>query len=346
MVESLPEPMVPPNCDLRDFPFTPIFRARLFGSSFHARVTDAEWRAGVTLWLKSWDQTPTGSLPDDDVDLCRLAELGRDGKAWKKIRAGALRNWVKCSDGRLYHAVVAEGVLNAWREKTEARWRSEIARIKKHNQRYHTNVPLPTYDEFEASGPVHLDRRGGVDPDPQGDLSLGTDGFVPRDDGGLSLGTDGACPGSVPRETDSKRREEKRSKERKKEGESSLRSLSPSAGAGALAQVTGEGADADVVWLYSAEITAFFFAAGKYTHEHIRATIGEWLRFHKASAVREAVETARVTACVDGLAYANKCLQRAKAKASEGVLRSGAASEKPAEPWVEAGVTQAEWEAM
>ena len=42
-------------------------------------VPCARHRCGVagggTLWLKSWDQVPAGSLPDDDVDLCRLAEL-------------------------------------------------------------------------------------------------------------------------------------------------------------------------------------------------------------------------------------------------------------------------------
>ena len=112
-MQDLPNPMTAAGCVLQDFPHTPIYRARLFGSSFHARATDAEWRAGVTLWLKSWDQNPAGSLPDDDVELCRLAELARDLKGWKKVKAGSLRGWLKCSDGRLYHPVVAEGVNNA-----------------------------------------------------------------------------------------------------------------------------------------------------------------------------------------------------------------------------------------
>lgn len=124
-------PLVPSEVDLRDFAFTPIFRSRLFGSSFHARVSDAEWRAGVTLWLKSWDQVPAGSLPDDDVDLCRLAELGRDLKAWAKLRPGALHGWFACSDGRLYHKVVAEGVNEAWQRKQEQRDRTQKARAAK-----------------------------------------------------------------------------------------------------------------------------------------------------------------------------------------------------------------------
>lgn len=123
------EPLTPAGCDLRDFPHTPLFRSRLFGSTFHARASDAEWRAGVTLWLKSWDQVPAGSLPTDDIDLCRLAELARDLKTWKKVKDGALRGWVLCTDGRLYHPVVAEGINNAIEHKAKQRLKTAKARI-------------------------------------------------------------------------------------------------------------------------------------------------------------------------------------------------------------------------
>jgi len=126
---SLPAPLTPADSDLRDFPHTPLFRARLFGSSFHARATDGEWRAGVTLWLKSWDQVPAGSLPDDDIELCRLAEMARDLKLWKKTKAGALRGWTLCTDGRLYHPVVAEGVNTALEAKIKQRLKTAKARI-------------------------------------------------------------------------------------------------------------------------------------------------------------------------------------------------------------------------
>lgn len=126
---DLPKPLTPASGDLRNFPFTPLFRSRLFGSSFHARSTDSEWRAGVTLWLKSWDQMPAGSLPDDEVDLCRLAELGRDLKSWRKVKDGAMRGWILCADGRWYHPVVAEGINEALEGKAEQRTRTLKARI-------------------------------------------------------------------------------------------------------------------------------------------------------------------------------------------------------------------------
>ena len=129
------QPLVSRDVDLRDFPFTPIFRARLFGSSFHARVSDCGWRVGVTLWLKSWDQVPAGSLPKDDVDLCRIAELGRDLKAWTKVKKEALWGWQECNDGRLYHKVVAEGVNDAWERKKAQRSRTEAARFARESKR-------------------------------------------------------------------------------------------------------------------------------------------------------------------------------------------------------------------
>lgn len=114
---DLPLPLTPADCDLRDFGFMPIEPGRLFGSEFHALADDGAWRAGVTLWLKAWHQVPAGSLPNDDTALARLAELGRDRSAWLDVKPSALRGWVECSDGRLYHPVVAEKALEAWLEK-------------------------------------------------------------------------------------------------------------------------------------------------------------------------------------------------------------------------------------
>lgn len=131
-----PAPLLPPNCDLRDFPFMPVDIARLFGSEFHALSDDAAWRAGVTLWLRSYHQVPAASLPDDDVALARLAELGRDLRTWRKIKSSALRGWIKCSDGRLYHKVVAEKALEGWLEKLLQRKSSAAGNAKRYNYEF------------------------------------------------------------------------------------------------------------------------------------------------------------------------------------------------------------------
>ncbi len=114
--------------DLHDFDFTPIYRGRLFGSRFHAVANDSEWRAGVTLWLKSQDQSPAGTLPTEDAELCRLAELGRDLRTWRKVKTMALHGWVEHDNGRLYHGVITTIVTCQWTRKTEQRERTKAAR--------------------------------------------------------------------------------------------------------------------------------------------------------------------------------------------------------------------------
>lgn len=186
-MSTLPEPLVAAEVDLQDFPFTPMFRAKLFGSSFHARVSDAGWRAGVTLWLKSWDQVPAGTLPDDEIDLCRLAELGRDLKTWRKLAKEALWGWFICADGRMHHKVVADGVNEAWAGKLKQRHATECARIRQHNKRHGAEVSTPSFDEWNAGRIV------------------GVTDWISRDTGTASRVTTDECHADVPCETHSKR---------------------------------------------------------------------------------------------------------------------------------------------
>jgi hypothetical protein len=128
MSEPIQDPPVPPEVDLRGLDYMPFRGHHLLGSEFHARCNDAEWRAGVTLWWAAWNQVPASSLPDDDVALARLADLGRDVKAWKKLRANALHGFVKCSDGRLYHHFLAAQALIAWDKRKKEREKKRLWR--------------------------------------------------------------------------------------------------------------------------------------------------------------------------------------------------------------------------
>jgi uncharacterized protein YdaU (DUF1376 family) len=116
-----PDPMTPPECDLRGLEYMPLLGQRLFGSEFDALANDSEWRAGITLWWAAWTQCPAASLPDDDQALCRLADLGRDIKTWRKLKNRALHGFVLCSDGRLYHPTLAEQALIAWDKRRSDR---------------------------------------------------------------------------------------------------------------------------------------------------------------------------------------------------------------------------------
>ncbi|WP_334046146.1 DUF1376 domain-containing protein [Burkholderia cepacia] len=190
-MNQLPNPLTAAECDLRDFAFMPLDVVRLRDSDIAALSTAEEFRAAVLLWCASWHQVPAASLPDDDRVLAQLAGYGRVVTEWRKVRTGALRGWVTCADGRLYHPVVAEKARDAWAAKHEQRYKTECARIKKHNQRHGTDIEFPTFEEFlspDYRDPVPRDKRK---------VSPGTTGKRPP-------GQTGVVPTTVPRETASK----------------------------------------------------------------------------------------------------------------------------------------------
>ena len=126
------EPLTPPDCDLRGMPYMPLDITRLFDSDFYVHSTGDEFKAAVTLWGKAFLQVPAGSLPDDDRVL---AHLSNAGAKWKKVRTMALRGFVKCLDGRLYHPTVCEKALDAWKARLSQRDRTEKARAARAAQR-------------------------------------------------------------------------------------------------------------------------------------------------------------------------------------------------------------------
>jgi hypothetical protein len=137
-----PEPFIGPDVDLRGYGWMPMYGNHLFGSEFNARVSDEAWRAGVTLWWAAWNQTPAGSLPKDDVALCRLADLGRDVKAWKRIKTDALHGFVECSDGRLYHGFICKLAQEAWDKRVKERDRKARYRAtKERSENVQNDVP-------------------------------------------------------------------------------------------------------------------------------------------------------------------------------------------------------------
>lgn len=124
---------MPADVTIPRLPWVPVYVERLWSSDFFAVATDAEFRAAFCLWLKSWAQRPPGSLPNDDRLLCRLAELGNDLDKWKKVKRIALRHWIRCTDGRLYHPVVAELVIEAFEKLSSNKRRTAAATAARWN---------------------------------------------------------------------------------------------------------------------------------------------------------------------------------------------------------------------
>jgi hypothetical protein len=121
------DPLVPADIDLRDFQYMPLDVVRLVDSDLTALATGEEFRCAVVLWCKAWHQVPASSLPNDDRLLAHLAGFGRDMKAWRAVKDMALRGFVECNDGRLYHPVIAEKAIEAAEAKRRRRERTAKA---------------------------------------------------------------------------------------------------------------------------------------------------------------------------------------------------------------------------
>lgn len=116
---DFPDPLTPADCNLRGYRWMPLDVERVIDSDLFGISTGDEFKVAFRLWAKSWTQVPAASLPDDDRLLAHLAGLSENMAKWKRVRAVALRGWIKCSDERLYHPVIAEKALEAMGKREE-----------------------------------------------------------------------------------------------------------------------------------------------------------------------------------------------------------------------------------
>lgn len=134
----------------------PLDVVRLRDSGLAAEASAEGFRCAIILWCAAWHQIPAGSLPDNDAQLAKLAGFGRVKREFLKHKPDAMRGWSKHADGRLYHPVVTEKVLEAWQSWLRQCWDREKARIKKAAQRADSQPYYPTFEEwrqhFEATG--------------------------------------------------------------------------------------------------------------------------------------------------------------------------------------------------
>ena len=124
--------MVPSHVDLRVVPSLPIDVRRLRDSRLVASRKPEEVLAALILWCAAWHQVPAGSLPDNDEELANLAGYGRGIRDFRRVKAGALHGFKRCSDGRLYHPVLAEKAIAEWDALVHRSHISEKQRLKGH----------------------------------------------------------------------------------------------------------------------------------------------------------------------------------------------------------------------
>lgn len=121
---NLPEPLTPPECDVRSHDWFALKFRQVRDSEFWLNASDRVRVVSFHLWGCAYEQVPAASLPDRDDRLADLAGYGMFGiEQWRSIRDDVLKAWVKCSDGRWYHPTLAEIALEAWISKLRERAR-------------------------------------------------------------------------------------------------------------------------------------------------------------------------------------------------------------------------------
>lgn len=123
-MRDVPAPLVPPEVDCTDLDAFMLNVERLMASELVALSTHEVIGAALLLWCRAWKQRPAASLPDDERVLAAYSRLTI--QRFRKLRSEVMRGFVKCSDGRFYHAVLAEVAIRAFGAKTTHRKRREM----------------------------------------------------------------------------------------------------------------------------------------------------------------------------------------------------------------------------
>jgi hypothetical protein len=161
---QLPAPLTPIDCDLRGAKYMPLFADRLLGSETWKTGTDRGKVAALQLWCRAFcHEVPAGSLPDSEELIADYAGV-TDLRTWKKIRDHVMRGWVKCSDGRLYHARLAEAVEIAWESRQKGRQKNQKAaeRVKRwrQNKKKFSELSLPAASTPDADPATVIFKAG------------------------------------------------------------------------------------------------------------------------------------------------------------------------------------------
>lgn len=82
----------------------------------------------LLLWAESWQQTPCGSLPNDDELIALLIDMAES--AFAKHRAVLMRGWWLAEDGRLYHETITARVLDMLAKRAKDAKRSADRRAR------------------------------------------------------------------------------------------------------------------------------------------------------------------------------------------------------------------------
>lgn len=165
MSESdLPAPPYPADTDLRKLDWVKVWRRRLLDSDTWKRGPSAVRGAAMTLWLACLDEVPAGSLPNDD-ELNRINSRATP-EEWAVLKDRIMGGWRLHQDGRLYHEVVSEVVLDVLSMRASAaaasavRWGGKPRKPAKKKRAVSGRIPGGMRADSARNAERELDSEG------------------------------------------------------------------------------------------------------------------------------------------------------------------------------------------
>lgn len=128
-MNGMPAPLVPAGCCVRELPLPLTAHDIMHGRAF-LMANDREFRALVNLMAYAWTRKPAASIGEFAGRESRLWRIADTTRHWWTRHGEQLlaEHFVLCSDGRLYHPLLAQRALALWRpaSTTPARVRRDL----------------------------------------------------------------------------------------------------------------------------------------------------------------------------------------------------------------------------
>ncbi|MBU9340688.1 hypothetical protein [Burkholderia multivorans] len=145
----------------------------------------------LMLWMTAWEQTPCGSLPDDDELIA--ARIGMDLEQFQSVKKRLMRGWWLAEDGRLYHNTMVERVQEMLATRDKERNRKSEWRDRKKAEKQSEEVPgmshgTTTGQTWESHGSDDTGTGTGTGSKPK---TVGSNGGV------RTASRGGTCEGSL-----------------------------------------------------------------------------------------------------------------------------------------------------
>ena len=113
----------------------------------------------LLLWAEAWEQTPCGSLPNDDELLCLLLDM--EPAEFAAARPVLMRGWWEAEDGRLYHDTITARVLDMLKARAGNAKRVADHKAKQREERAGNALP-PQQQQDGSHGSYDTGTRTGT----------------------------------------------------------------------------------------------------------------------------------------------------------------------------------------